>query len=156
VQLSDESRASLDRREPTVELPEQDVTAVHGSPRHPIWEYILDARTAMENFSQFTTRTCFYGHTHVPVIYQEEVDGALRRPIDPVNSLVPDGTRWLVNPGSVGQPRDGDPRASYLRFDPASGAVTFHRVMYDIRAVQHKIHAAKLPHRLAARLDYGW
>ena len=64
--------------------------------------------------------------------------------------------RWLVNPGSVGQPRDGDPRASYTLFEPEARAVTFHRVPYDIAAVQEKILAAGLPTSLAARLDFGW
>jgi predicted phosphodiesterase len=150
------ARARLLDLAPRHVLPEQDVTLVHGSPRHPIWEYILSARTAMECFDDFTTALCLFGHTHVPVIYQAEVDGALRA--NPVTGtrLEPGDRRWLANPGSVGQPRDGDPRASFLLYDPATRGVTFQRVTYDIGATQAKMLAAGLPSRLAARLDLGW
>jgi diadenosine tetraphosphatase ApaH/serine/threonine PP2A family protein phosphatase len=110
----------------------------------------------MDCFAHFATRLCFFGHTHVPTAYEEGVDGAVRHGTDnggPVQVAV---GRWLVNPGSVGQPRDGDPRASYGLYDPAAQRISIHRVAYDVGAVQDKILAAGLPQRLAARLDYGW
>jgi predicted phosphodiesterase len=154
--LDDTVRDRLLQAEPRVDLPKQQLTLVHGSPRHPIWEYILDASTAMENFGHFESRTCFFGHTHVPVVYEEGVDGTLRHLVDSDEPRPLGRTRSLVNPGSVGQPRDGDPRASYAVYDPDARTVTFHRVPYDIASVQEKILAAGLPASLAARLDYGW
>lgn len=158
-QLSPACRAQLDSVEPLVRLAEQDVTLVHASPRRPIWEYILDAGTAFENFEHFSTALCFFGHTHVPAIYEEAVDGVLRTRVDldvPHALADAEGSRWLINPGGVGQPRDGDPRASYLRLDLERRQITFHRVAYAIATTQRKILAAGLPARLAARLDYGW
>ena len=158
-QLSPESHARLARAEPQVELTDRDVTLVHASPRRPIWEYILDAGTAWENFSHFETSLCLFGHTHVPAVYEEAVDGVLRVRVglDEAQFLdEPEGSRWLINPGGVGQPRDGDPRASYLRLDLERRQLTFHRVAYAIATTQRKILAAGLPARLAARLDYGW
>jgi predicted phosphodiesterase len=156
-QLSDDVRARLGKVTPRIDVPEQRLTFVHGSPRHPVWEYILDASTAMDNFEQFDALTCFFGHTHVPVVYEEGIDGTLRLTADLDAPMEPSSdARWLVNPGSVGQPRDGDPRASYALYDPTQRAVTFRRVPYDTGAVQDKILAAGLPPSLAARLDYGW
>ena len=110
----------------------------------------------MENFGAFDAPLCLYGHTHVPAVYAEALDGALRLPLQVGVAAVQDEARWLANPGSVGQPRDGDPRASYALYDPAARTFTVHRVAYDIGAVQDKILAAGLPPRLAARLDFGW
>ena len=156
-QLTPDVRAFLDTLEPRIDLPGLGVTLVHGSPRHPTWEYILDTQLAYANFAEFDTPLCLFGHTHVPAIFVEHVDGASRR-LWPegvgVGQL--DGDRWLVNPGSVGQPRDTDPRASYMLIEPETGKVTLHRVPYDVTAVQAKIRQAGLPERLAARLSYGW
>jgi diadenosine tetraphosphatase ApaH/serine/threonine PP2A family protein phosphatase len=154
--LSAGVRAQLEAVAPRLDLPDGRYTLVHASPRHPIWEYIVDVATASENFEAFEAPIGLFGHTHVPVIYEQAVDGTLRLPVPLGERLASAGGRWLVNPGSVGQPRDGDPRASYLMLDPASGEVTFHRVAYDIAAVQAKILDAGLPPRLAARLAYGW
>jgi diadenosine tetraphosphatase ApaH/serine/threonine PP2A family protein phosphatase len=155
-QLTPTVRAHLETLTPRLDLADGRITLVHGSPRHPIWEYILDAGTADERFEDFAAPLGFYGHTHVPAVFDQGLDGTERRPywIDQPYLAAPG--RRLANPGSVGQPRDGDPRASYLLFDPDSLALTFHRVAYDIEAVQTKILAAGLPHRLAARLGYGW
>ncbi|MFN2115597.1 MAG: metallophosphoesterase family protein [Anaerolineae bacterium] len=154
--LSEHVRARLAEAEPMVALPDGGPTLVHGSPRHPIWEYILDASTAMDCFAYFDGPLCFFGHTHVPVMYEEGVDGTLRLTAELDEPKPLGSSRRLINPGSVGQPRDGDPRASYLLFDPAEGIVTYRRVGYDVAAVQEKILAAGLPASLAARLDYGW
>ena len=156
-QLGESARARLASASPRVEVPEHKATLVHGSPRHPIREYILNAATAAENFGAFKAEICLFGHTHVPVVYEEAVDGTLRLPFEPEVVMGPEsGARWMVNPGSVGQPRDGDPRASYMTIDTKLQQFTLHRVDYPIEVTQEKILAAGLPPRLAARLEYGW
>ena len=140
--IAPETRAWLDA------LPQRrvvdDVLLVHGSPRDPLREYVTDRRAAGENIDAQETQHALHGHTHVPAAWLAKRDGVERGP-----------RRTLVNPGSVGQPRDGDPRASYLVLDQESGRVTWHRVEYDIERVQTAMRAAGLPDRLAARLTYG-
>lgn len=158
-QLSDAVRARLNACVPRIDDAGADVTFVHASPRSPVREYILNAALAEAAFDGFSGPLCLFGHTHVPAAYDEAVDGASRHPLTPDAPLDLTGGRWLVNPGSVGQPRDGDPRASYLRLTAhADGrrSVTLRRVAYDIAATQAKILAAGLPPRLAARLEFGW
>lgn len=149
-------RKQLECVSPRLDLPTGAYTLVHGSPRHPVWEYILDVGTATDNFEAFDTPIAFFGHTHVPVIYEQALDGTLRLAVPLGQRLAPGEARRLINPGSVGQPRDGDPRASYLLLDEATGAVTYRRVAYDIAVVQAKILDAGLPPRLASRLALGW
>lgn len=158
-QLSDAARRRLDACPPRVDLASPDVTFVHASPRSPVREYILNAAVAEAAFESFSGPLCLFGHTHVPAVYDEAVDGAMRLPLGPDVPVALDGGRWLVNPGSVGQPRDGDPRASYLRLTLAPDGrrtAVLRRVAYDIAATQAKILAAGLPPRLAARLEFGW
>jgi predicted phosphodiesterase len=133
---------------------------VHGSPRDPTWEYILSESVAAANLAILATPHGLFGHTHLPVAYVlggDRLDGA------EVDSLTPQpgstlglaGRRALLNPGSVGQPRDGDPRASALVLDVASHTVTWVRAAYDIEATQRAMRAAKLPPRGIARLAFG-
>jgi predicted phosphodiesterase len=154
-ELGDDARDRLFALEASARLDDRGITLVHGSPRHPLWEYITSPAMATDNFACIGTPLCFFGHTHVPAVYQEEVDGAVRCTIDAERPMSPSGARWLVNPGSVGQPRDGDPRASYVVFDPEAATLAFRRVAYDIAAVQSRMLAAHLPSRLATRLDSG-
>ncbi len=143
--------------EPRADIPTLGITLVHGSPRHPVWEYILNAQVAHESFDAFATAICLFGHTHVPALYEQGLDGTLRLPVAPDEGQCPEeDARWLVNPGGVGQPRDGDPRASYMLLDTATRTFTLRRVTYDIERTQAKILDAGLPPRLAARLTYGW
>jgi diadenosine tetraphosphatase ApaH/serine/threonine PP2A family protein phosphatase len=131
------------------------VTLAHGSPADPIWTYILTVIEAMEAFESFDGDRCFVGHTHVACYYVD--DGrTIQRAVaeNDVEFGLSEG-RYIINPGSVGQPRDRDPRAAYLWFDPAIGSVMWRRVAYDIPAVQEKILAAGLPERLARRLETG-
>jgi predicted phosphodiesterase len=131
-------------------------TLVHGSPRDPIREYVSTAGVALENLAVLETDFGLHGHTHVPVAFCLGPDGQLRVVAPgPGGQLELDGQRALINPGSVGQPRDGDPDSSYLILDPDAATVTWHRVAYDIPAVQAAIRAAGLPGRLADRLAYG-
>ena len=108
-------------------------TLVHGSPRDPIWEYVTSAALARAALSAISTEHGLHGHTHVPIAFTE-VDGRMRTLAPRAGNTVALGEgRTLLNPGSVGQPRDGDPRASYLVMDLAAGTATWGRV-----AVRHR------------------
>lgn len=136
-------------------LLEGDYTLVHGSPREPLWEYITSSPVARANLTFITTRYGLHGHTHLPVVWAED-DGRIVS-IAPGNgsTFALDGRRALLNPGSVGQPRDGDPSAGYLVIDTDLDLATWHRVAYDIGDVQTAMRAAGLPGRLVERLSYG-
>jgi diadenosine tetraphosphatase ApaH/serine/threonine PP2A family protein phosphatase len=133
------------------------VTLAHGSPRSPIWEYLLDAQNAYENFAYFETPLCFVGHTHIPVVYYWMGEN---RPVEWRPLGDDDGPRasekMIVNPGSVGQPRNHDPRAAYAIYWPDLGTWKTYRVPYDVTEVQKRILAANLPDRHAHRLTGGW
>lgn len=133
------------------------VTLVHGSPRQPIWEYLLDTSTATTNFQYFATSYCFVGHTHLPVIYHlSEISRLARLSIPKAKiqmTLVP---RTMINPGSIGQPRDHDARAAYAIYDPDERTWEYRRVPYDILSVQSRMKAAGLPERHIRRLTSGW
>jgi predicted phosphodiesterase len=134
---------------------EAGLTLVHGSLRDPIWEYILSLATARANLQVLDTAIGLFGHTHLPMAWSEG-DGR----IDPIfpgpgSTFRFAGQRALVNPGSVGQPRDGDSRASWLELDPSAGVATWRRVTYDIGLVQAAIRDVGLPGRLADRLAHG-
>jgi|ERR1035437_4092380 predicted phosphodiesterase len=142
-------------------LPEQvtpegtDFTLVHGSPREPIWEYLDSRFAARENLAVLGSRYCLIGHTHVPMIFRENGGHIEAIAADPESRLELDERRAFLNPGSVGQPRDGDPTASYLILDTTAGRATWQRVAYDIGATQKAMLAAGLPSRLARRLSLG-
>ena len=135
-----------------------DYTLVHGSPRQPVWEYILDRYIAQENFPLIATPYCLVGHTHQPVAFhelrgdhdvrEEEADYSGPRSLD--------DERLILNPGSVGQPRDNNPDAAYAVLDTDTDVWEYRRAPYDIAETQSRIRAAQLPERLAARLAYGW
>ncbi len=131
------------------------LTLVHGSPRNPIWEYILSPRTAKANFDDFSTQGCLIGHTHVPSIFVLKEDGS-------VQTLLPDnGDRWkpegrfILNPGSVGQPRNFDSRSSFVIWDDEEGTFLFKRINYDIESVAERIIQLGIPKRQASRLLSG-
>ncbi len=133
------------------------VTLVHGSPRNPVWEYILDLHNAAQNMEYFDTQVCMVGHTHLPIAYRADPKTSqLHWAVPPEGECVQLDTRSIVNPGSVGQPRDHDPRSSYAIFYPETNGWEIHRVDYDIRAVQKRIRTAALPMRHALRLMEGW
>ena len=140
-------------------LPERHVddefTLVHGSPRDPTWEYVTSVAVARANLALLTTRFGLHGHTHVPVIFRQ--DGRAMEAVSPASgtTLSLDARPALINPGSVGQPRDGDPDASYLVLDTTAGTCSWHRVAYDVSTVQAAMKAARLPARLAQRLSFG-
>jgi diadenosine tetraphosphatase ApaH/serine/threonine PP2A family protein phosphatase len=139
-------------------LPEvhSDVTLAHGSPRDPTWEYILNSLTARLNFGQFSTSFCFVGHTHIQSLFQldgdrDHISMGMTRP----GEVVVLRPRVIVNPGSVGQPRDRDPRAAYAIFDTDMHTWEPRRTDYDIAFVQERIREAGLPPRHAQRLAEG-
>jgi diadenosine tetraphosphatase ApaH/serine/threonine PP2A family protein phosphatase len=129
------------------------VTLVHATLDMPkSWGYIFDKWHAAASFNYQYTQLCFSGHTHVPVIFHKF--GQVTAEQLPRIHLEP-GHKYLINVGSVGQPRDGDPRASFGVFDAEDRTVELQRVAYDIEACQTKIRRAGLPERLAARLATG-
>lgn len=153
--LSEDNAEYLRGRPERVEM--ENVTLAHGSPRYPIWEYLLDTRTATQNFDYFDTPFCFVGHSHLPLIFQKR-EGRLF-----AEMILPDGPRRyemipraIFNPGSVGQPRDRDPRAAYAIYDTDSQSWDYRRVSYDVAGVQARMLEVELPPRHILRLSAGW
>lgn len=133
------------------------VSLAHGSPRQPIWEYLLDTHTAFQNFDHFDTPFCFVGHSHLPVVFQMQAEKRTADlSIPQINSSLNMIPRAIYNPGSVGQPRDRDPRAAYAIFDSVRQTWNYHRVSYDIQSVQDRMQSANLPQRHIQRLSAGW
>jgi diadenosine tetraphosphatase ApaH/serine/threonine PP2A family protein phosphatase len=128
---------------------------VHGSERDPVWEYVTSVPVARANLAVLETRFGLHGHTHLPMAWAER-DGrveAIAPSADSTFQLTLE--RALLNPGSVGQPRDGDPTAGYLVIDEDAGLCTWRRVAYDVPTVQAAMLEAGLPRRLADRLGFG-
>ncbi len=137
-------------------MEKDDFTLVHGSPREPIWEYVLSISGARENFAYFKSKFCLVAHTHVPAVFNYDEGGSCSfRPFSTDNDLVLGRERLIINPGAVGQPRDGDPRASYAIYDSKSKKLRLYRIPYDIAATQARMVEQRLPMRLVARLSHG-
>jgi diadenosine tetraphosphatase ApaH/serine/threonine PP2A family protein phosphatase len=139
-----------------------DVAIYHASPRDPIWEYVLSIEAAAECMAMQAKRVCFIGHSHVALHYNapdkdsdEAQDAATGSPAAAGTELSLSEDRWLINPGSVGQPRDGDPRAAWLELDTEKWTAVFHRVEYDIDRAANAIVEAGLPEQLGGRLYVG-
>ena len=134
-----------------------DYTLVHASPREPIWEYILEPLVAALNFPYFETPYCFVGHTHQPVIYTQVDEGGDTQSALPRYSQPHflNGKRQIINPGSIGQPRDQNPDAAYGILDMTSGVFEHRRIPYDIKDVQSRMVEYNLPKRLITRLEHG-
>lgn len=132
------------------------VTLSHGSPRNPVWEYLLDLNTVLSNFSYFRTNICLVGHTHIPILYTHNGNGTVDWSVPQQGKELTINGRAILNPGSVGQPRDRDPRAAYAIFTPEENKWEARRVEYDVVSVQQRIIAAGLPQRHATRLIDGW
>jgi predicted phosphodiesterase len=141
-------------------LVEKEFTLIHGSPRHPIWEYIIYPSTAQTNFAHFDTPYCLAGHTHTPAIFRERAEFN----VTAAESLTPapgvplelGEDRLILNPGSVGQPRDGNPLASYGILDDTAMTFEHRRIEYPVEKTQAKMMDHDLPLRLVLRLGYGW
>jgi diadenosine tetraphosphatase ApaH/serine/threonine PP2A family protein phosphatase len=131
----------------------RDFTIVHATLDTPHkWGYVFNQLDAAASFSYQTTTLCFIGHTHVPMAYIR--DGNVRA--TPLDSFkLQQGKKYLINVGSVGQPRDGDPRAAYCIYDTALGSLKLRRLDYDLQGAQQAIRDVGLPERLADRLAIG-
>ena len=134
-----------------------DMMLAHGSPRDPIWEYLVDSYAAMESFKAHDFQLAFVGHTHLPLIFEWDEQAEEAHLILPeLETPIEIGDRRLiVNPGSVGQPRDGDPRASYVMLDTEAQTLVYHRVPYAVEMTQERMRARGLPRRLIERLERG-
>ena len=130
------------------------VTLVHATLDNPeAFGYVFDHLQAESHFVYQVAPLCFHGHTHCPMIYEKQL-GAVYR-IDAQDFTLPLGRKYFINVGSVGQPRDGDPRAAYALYDPKARKIRFRRIEYDVAAAQERIRLAGLPERLAERLAVG-
>ena len=154
-QLSDEQRQRLAGSPRTVIA--GDATLAHGSPRSPIWEYVISGTVATENMTAFATQLCFVGHTHVAAVASRTGESGRVRFRRTASGAVIDVAhdRAIINPGSVGQPRDGDPRAAYLIYDIDRATVEMRRVDYPVAVTRRAIVAAGLPEALGDRLALG-
>ena len=153
----DGDRKAFIRAQPSVlELDDHEFTLVHGSLRDPVWEYVTTSSAVRACLSRCQTYRCLVGHTHIPITCRMDAAADISvippRPDDPL-PLRQDNL--LINPGSVGQPRDGDPRASYAIYDSESQTLTHRRAEYDIEKTQRKILSFGLPPFLADRLARG-
>ena len=135
---------------------EGDFTLAHGSPREPTREYLTSTGAAKENFAFFKTQFCLVGHSHLPLVFSYSESGACSSNQFWTNiGLALGRNRLIINPGGVGQPRDGNPQASYAIYDSEIRLVRLYRVPYDIRATQDRMVERGLPMRLVARLSHG-
>jgi predicted phosphodiesterase len=134
---------------------QREFTLVHGSPREPLFEYLMSRAAARPSIALLGTAHGLVGHSHVPLVFQLQDDDLTVALGEDGMSIEIGGRRLLANPGSVGQPRDGDPRASAMIFDTEAGTLTWHRVEYPIEKVQAAMRVARLPRRLIDRLAHG-
>ncbi len=142
-------------RDLPLETEMEDFLLVHASPVDPgRWHYVFSREGARAAFDACDASLIFVGHTHRPVLFHRQ-DGAIGEH-RPDRFELAGGERYLANTGSIGQPRDGDPRASFVSFDSGSGVVEFHRIPYDIEKAQKGIMDAGLPRELASRLSVGF
>jgi predicted phosphodiesterase len=176
--LTGEHRSYLGSLPPFLEA--DGVTFAHGSPREPVWEYVLNTATASMNFPAFETQLCLIGHSHIPTLFMLDQGQTDEGPalewlsantrnaflwdslLDVGGSYMPDGStallqdsRFILNPGSVGQPRDRDARAAYLTLDTEQWLAEWHRVPYDVESVQATMRDFKLPSFLIERISRG-
>jgi diadenosine tetraphosphatase ApaH/serine/threonine PP2A family protein phosphatase len=152
-QLSEEAREFLQGLEPAAER--DGVQLFHGSPRDPVWEYVLTELIARESLAMTEAPLVLVGHTHVATALRLE-DGRLEGGVAPAEFELDLGSgRWLLNPGSVGQPRDGNADAAFLELDLDAKRGRFRRVPYPVERTQEEIRERGLPDSLAERLAHG-
>jgi predicted phosphodiesterase len=138
------------------EAEEESVGLYHASPRDPVWEYVLSALLAELCLDAQPQRVCLIGHSHVALSFvRHEGELATGEPRREGTELDIATGEWMLNPGSVGQPRDGDPRAAWLLLDLDEQTACYRRTSYDVAGAAAAIRAARLPHSLAERLEYG-
>jgi diadenosine tetraphosphatase ApaH/serine/threonine PP2A family protein phosphatase len=153
ARLDDDHRRYLAALPLVTEL--EDATLVHASPAQPEeWDYLVSAEDGLRAFAGFATRLCFVGHSHRPAVWSQGSWGLDFRP-GGLDVTIDAGRRYIINVGSVGQPRDHDARAAYAIWDVEARRVVGRRVVYDVAAVRRKIARAGLPRFLADRLTCG-
>jgi len=152
--LAPEAQAFLDRLEPQGSA--HGVALYHASARDPIWEYVLSDESAFATLELAGTPLVLVGHSHVALKVVQSGAELHGGGVPGGTELDLDGVRALLNPGSVGQPRDGDPRAAFLLLDLDTRHASFRRVEYDVERTQREMRDAGLPELLAARLTLGW
>jgi diadenosine tetraphosphatase ApaH/serine/threonine PP2A family protein phosphatase len=152
-QLTQESRAFLESLAPSAAL--ESVELYHASPRDPVWEYVLTADAAEAAFRFSSAPLVLVGHSHVALQLAVDGRGAVVGDAAPAGTELELEGRRLLNPGSVGQPRDGDPRAAWLLLDLEQRFASFRRVPYSVQTAQEEIRRSGLPDSLAARLALG-
>jgi diadenosine tetraphosphatase ApaH/serine/threonine PP2A family protein phosphatase len=150
-QLEPGSRAFLEGLEPKGER--EDVGLFHASPRDPVWEYVLSPGIAYAGLAATQQDVVLVGHSHVALAFRLSTTTLATAAGGTEVELA--GDRWLLNPGSVGQPRDGDPRAAWLLLDLDAGRASYRRVEYDVAATQAEMRECGLPEALAARIEHG-
>ena len=151
--LSDRALVLLRSLQPSGER--AGVEVYHASPRDPVWEYVIDQRTAQSCLALLRHDLALIGHSHVPLAYTPGAEGRADGGYAEPGTLELGDRRWLLNPGSVGQPRDGDPRAAYMVLDMDARTATWRRLEYDVERAQRAIVDAGLPVTLARRLAEG-
>ena len=153
AELSADSRTLLSSLSPTAET--EGVQLFHASARDPVWEYVLTFDSALASLELTTAPLLLVGHSHVALallLDEEGLSGGVAAADDEADLSA---GRWLLNPGAVGQPRDGDPRAAYLLLDLESRSARFRRVPYSVEMTQEEMRERGLPETLAARLAFG-
>ncbi len=152
--IATETREYLDKLQPLER--DEAVGLYHASPRDPVWEYVLSPLQAELCLDVQAQRVCLIGHSHVALSFcRRPGDAATGQTRGADEELDLDAGEWLINPGSVGQPRDSDPRAAWLELDLDRWRAIYRRTEYDIDGAAAAIRAAKLPDSLAERLHYG-
>jgi diadenosine tetraphosphatase ApaH/serine/threonine PP2A family protein phosphatase len=151
--LTESSRAFLAALRPSAEV--EGVDLYHASARDPVWEYILSEEAARGTFELASAALILVGHSHVALALREDGDRGVAGGLAPADTELALDGRWLLNPGSVGQPRDGDPRAAWLLLDLGRRFARFHRVTYPVEKTQAEMRERGLPSLLAARLSRG-
>jgi predicted phosphodiesterase len=153
--LDESSRAYLSALSPAAEIAEAGAELYHASPRDPVWEYVLDAGSMTAALEDTVQPLILVGHSHVPLTASIEEGQLLAAHAPGGTEFDLSGRRVLINPGSVGQPRDGDPRAAFILLDLAEQHAWFHRVEYDVERTQEEIRKEGLAEPLAERLAHG-
>ncbi len=153
--LTSENREFLESLPLTLTI--GDFTLAHGTPQEPIWEYMAYPANATLAFQYFSGRYCLVGHTHVPLVFLDQggqgPDTVIPTPAAPLQLS---SQRAILNPGSVGQPRDGNPAAAYAIYDSETNQMRFRRATYDVASIQAEMQKLDFPPRLIKRLAYGW
>lgn len=137
---------------------ENNIFFTHGSPRDRLNEYLISERSLSENIDLFEGNICFAGHSHLPLVYEKKPDGKAK--LKPAGRhgetfSIDNACRYIVNVGSIGQPRDGDPRACFVIYDTGKKKAEYVRLEYNIKATQSKMRELKLPEYLIMRIDKG-